>query len=141
MVVLSQTLILAKTFGIAVAIISLGMLFNLDDTRRAFTEMSKSPVSRMLSASNRVLIGSCIVAQYFTSEVTFSSLHPWDWVVFAMGVWLLCVGCLRLWFAQFWVSLVKKHLDKMPIIDCLFGLIFSLLLIYIGYFVPLHYMP
>ena len=56
--------------------------------------------------------------------------------LFAIGVvgWLMMLlGIMRLWFVDSWSSMVKKHVDKVPVLFSLFGLMIGLLLSYVGF--------
>lgn len=122
----------AQLFGIVSTVLALGMLFHLDNARKLASELVDSGAGFILSGVLPVIFGGWIVA---THNVW---VQGWPVVVTIVGWMMLLQGMFRLLFLHTWIALVRKHLDRLPILFSLFGLIFGMLFIYIGFFAHLH---
>lgn len=122
----------AKLFGIVSTILALGVLFNLDNAKKMANDLLDSGAGFVVSGVLPVIFGGWIVA---THNVW---VQGWPVVVTLIGWIMLLEGMVRLIFVKTWTSIVARHIDRVPVLFSLFGLIFGLLLIYIGFFSHLH---
>ena len=120
----------AQLMGIILTVISLGILFNFDNSRELVREMSESATARFISGIFPLFFGLWIL---ITTGHNYSSYDWWQWVIIACSVLMLLAGIFRLLFVDWWVRILKRYVDKAPIFAGLFGLIFGLLLTYIGF--------
>ena len=122
----------AKLFGIVSTILALGMLFNLDNAKKMAADLVDSGAGFVVSGVLPVIFGGWIVA---THNIW---VEGWPVVVTVIGWIMLIEGMVRLLFVKTWTAVMQKHIDRIPVLFSLFGLIFGVLLIYIGFFSHLH---
>lgn len=123
----------AQLFGIVLVVLSLGILFNFDNSRQLVREMAESATARYLSGVFPLFFGLWMIISICGHCV----ITGWgDWVVLVVAIILLLAGVFRLLFVDWWVSILRRYVDKAPIFAGLFGLILGLLLVYIGYVRP-----
>lgn len=120
-------IIFAKWFGLVSTILSLGILFNLEDAREMAKHMVKSETGYIMGGVLPILFGT--LALLFTD----GSYLGWDLVVNAVGFAMLIVGIYRVIFVHHWKALMAKHIEQIPFLFSLFGLMFGVILIYIGF--------
>ena len=121
----------AKWFGIVSIILSLGILFNIENSRQLAAELIDTASGYIVGGVLPLIFGSWVITQHnqWTSG--------WSLAVTIIGWLMLLVGLFRLWFVQAWRQLLKENLDTIPILFSLFGLAIGILLTYVG-FVQLH---
>jgi len=123
----------AQLFGVIFIVMSLGILFNFDNSRQLVNEMSESATARYLSGVFPLFFGVWMIISMCTS----CHFTGWgDWVVLAVAIVMLLAGVFRLLFVDWWVSILRRYVDKAPIFAGLFGLILGFLLTYIGFVRP-----
>ncbi len=120
----------AKWFGIISFILSLGILFNLGDAKRMAKHMVETESGYIMGGVLPIIFGSLA----FMHQNSFTP--GWQLVVTLIGLLMLLIGVFRVVFVKAWMSLVKKYLDAVPTLFSLFGLMFSLLLLYVGFIAP-----
>ena len=120
-------LIFARWFGIVSIILSIGVLFNLDDAAIMAENMVHNESGYIMGGVLPIIFGS-LVFQH--NNFTLS----WQIVVMIIGLFMLAIGIFRVIFVNTWKKLIEKHLNKMPFLFSLFGLIFGMLLLYVGFF-------
>ena len=117
----------AQIFGITLLVLSIGILFNLDNARQLAKELVDSAAGRMVAGILPLVFGSWVVV------MTHGGVTMWAQVVTFIGWIMLLIGVFRIWFVGVWVRLIKNNLDKAPVLFSLFGLMLGLLLSYIGF--------
>lgn len=119
----------AQLFGIVSLLLSLGVLFNLDNSRKMALELTQhaSPAGYILAGVLPIIFGTWVITQH--SDWTVG----WPLVVTLIGWIMMLLGVIRLWFVHAWANTVQKHVDKVPVLFSLFGLMIGLLLSYIGF--------
>ena len=117
----------AQIFGIVSLLLALGILFNLDHSKKMAEQMIHSSTGYIMGGVLPVIFGSWIVTQHNVW------LHGWPLVVTLIGWFMLIIGVFRLWFVRIWIQLLDKHLDRIPVLFALFGLILGFLLCYVGF--------
>ena len=121
----------SRWFGLISVILSLGILFNLDDAKVMAKHMLENETGYIMGGVLPIIFGTLAFMQH-------SSFKPgWQIVVTLIGLFMLIIGIFRVIFVQQWKKLIQRHLDKVPTLFSLFGLICGLLLIYVGFFEPI----
>ena len=126
----------ARWFGLVSLFLSLGILFNLDDAKEMAKRMVKEDSGYIMGGVLPVIFGTLAITCYHS--VSFG----WEFVVTMAGVATTVAGLFRVLFVRQWKSFFQSNVDKIPLLFALFGLMFGLLLIYVGYISPLvryHY--
>jgi hypothetical protein len=121
-------IIFAQWFGVVSVILSLGILFNLNDAQAMAQKMANNESGYIMGAVLPLVFGTLALM----SHPIFSM--GWSVVVTLSGVFLLLIGAFRALFATHWKRLIRRHLDKVPALFALFGLMFGLLMLYVGFF-------
>lgn len=121
----------ARWFGLVSLLLSLGILFNLDDAR----EMAK----RMVKDESGYIMGGVLPIIFGTLSFTcYNSFNfGWELVVTLVGIATTLAGIYRVLFVSHWKNFFQRNVDKIPPLFALFGLMFGLLLVYVGYISPL----
>ena len=111
--------------------LSLGVLFNLSDARQMAKQLGHSPAGYLLAGVLPLIFGLWTV-------MTVNKWAPgWPLVVNLIGWAMVLFSLFRLWFPDAWASYIQKNVDIAPVLFSLFGLMFGLLLSYIGFLAPL----
>ena len=126
-------LIFARWFGLISVILSLGILFNLDDAKIMAKNMVENESGYIMGGILPIVFGSLAFMQ------NNSFVPGWQIVVTLIGLFMLVIGAFRVIFVTAWKSLIQRHLDKIPFLFSLFGLILGLLMFYVGFFVPIEH--
>jgi hypothetical protein len=117
----------AKWFGIVSILLALGILFNIENSRKLAAELIDSASGYIVGGVLPLIFGSWVITQHTQWIV------GWPMVVTLAGWFMLLAGVFRLWFVNTWRHLMKANLDKIPFLFSLFGLMLGLLLIYVGF--------
>ena len=124
-------LIFARWFGLISIILSLGILFNLEDAKAMARNMVDGESGYIMGGVLPIIFGSLAFMQH-------NRFVPgWQIVVTLIGLFMLVIGAYRVLFVNSWKRLISRHLNKVPFLFSLFGLILGCLLLYVGFFVPL----
>ena len=123
-------LVFARWFGVVSVILALGILFNLENAR----EMAKN----LVKSESGYILGGVLPVIFGTLALMFvDSFEPsWALVVTLVGASMLAMGMLRVIFPKSWSILVSRHIEQIPFLFSLFGLMLGVILIYVGYIVP-----
>ena len=125
-------LIFARWFGLVSIILSLGILFNLDDAAIMSRNMTNNESGYIVGGILPIVFGSLTFIMQNNS-----STPSWRFVITIIGLFMLVVGSFRVIFVKTWKKIMKENANKIPFLFSLFGLILSLLLFYIGFFAPI----
>ena len=123
-------IVFARWFGLISLLLSLGILFNLDDARAMAENMIERESGYVMGGVLPIVFGSLA----FMLHHNFVS--NWQLVVTLIGLLTLLMGAFRVLFIQTWKQLMRRHLRKIPFLFSLFGLMFGLLLLYVGWIAP-----
>lgn len=124
----------AKWFGLVTLCLSLGILFNLEDARQMAKHMIKEESGYIMGGVLPIVFGSLAFSCQHSFELS------WRLVVTLIGLAMMLMGLYRVLFVAHWKVTLHRHADKIPPLFALFGLMFSVLLLYVGYISPLvHY--
>lgn len=119
--------VFARWFGLVSVILSLGILFNLEDAKEMAKNLVKSESGYIMGGVLPVIFGSLslVLASRFCL--------CWDLVITLVGLATLLVGIFRVIFVKPWKRLLSEHIDKLPFLFSLFGLMFGVILLYVGF--------
>jgi len=121
-------IVFARWFGVVSVILSLGILFNLEDAREMAKKMIKSETGYIMGGVLPVIFGS--LSLMFISRVELA----WSLLVTLVGAFMLLIGIFRVIFVQQWKVLLSKYIEQIPFLFSLFGLMFGVILLYVGFF-------
>jgi len=123
-------LVFAQWFGLVSMFLSLGILFNIEDACEMAKNLVKSETGYILGGVLPVIFGSL-------SLLFANSLDPsWQLLITIVGACVLAVGVFRVIFVQAWKRLMTRYLAQIPFLFSLFGLMFGVILLYIGFVAP-----
>lgn len=120
-------LVFARWFGLVSVILSLGILFNLEDAREMAKNMVRSETGYIMGGVLPVIFGSL-------SLLFVDSFEPgWTLVVTLVGASMLAIGTYRVIFVKQWKDLISRHIEQIPFLFSLFGLMLGVVLLYVGF--------
>lgn len=117
----------AQWFGVISVILSLGILFNLEDAKNMAQHLIPNETGYIMGGVLPIIFGSLAFLHTRILEIN------WQLVVCIIGALMVLIGAYRVIFVEHWKRLMTKHLEQIPALFSLFGLIFGLLLLYIGF--------
>lgn len=120
-------IVFARWFGLVSVILSLGILFNLEDAREMAKHMVKSETGYIMGGVLPIIFGS--LSLMFMDNFQLD----WDLLVTLVGLAMISIGIFRVIFVKQWRALIAKNIDKIPFLFSLFGLMFGVVLLYIGF--------
>jgi hypothetical protein len=120
-------MIFARWFGIVSVILSLGILFNLEDAREMARHMVKSEAGYIMGGVLPVIFGT--LSLMFVESFNIG----WSLVITLVGSLMLIMGIYRVFFVSQWNDLVSRHIEQIPFLFSLFGLMLGVILLYVGY--------
>lgn len=120
-------ILFARWFGLVSLILSLGILFNLEDARDMAKHMVKSDSGYIMGGVLPIIFGT--LALMFVNQFEPS----WSLVVTIIGTIMLLVGIFRVIFVAQWKALLTQYIQEIPFLFSLFGLMFGVVLLYIGF--------
>lgn len=120
-------LMFARWFGVVSVVLSLGILFNLEDAR----EMAKS----MVHTETGYIMGGVLPVIFGSLSLLFVNSLESDWslVVTLIGSAMLAAGIYRVMFVKHWKALMLSNLEQIPFLFSLFGLMLGVILLYVGF--------
>jgi len=120
-------IIFARWFGLVSVILSLGILFNLEDAR----DMAK----HMVKSDSGYIMGGVLPTIFGSLSLMFASSFELGWtlIITVIGTIMVLVGIFRVIFVKQWKALLSQHIQEIPFLFSLFGLMFGVILLYIGF--------
>jgi hypothetical protein len=120
-------IIFARWFGLVSVILSLGILFNLEDAR----DMAK----HMVRSDSGYIMGGVLPTIFGSWSLMFANSFELGWhlIVTVIGASMVLVGIFRVIFVKQWKALLSKYIQEIPFLFSLFGLMFGVILLYVGY--------
>jgi hypothetical protein len=121
-------IIFARWFGLVSVLLSLGILFNLEDA----LEMAKG----MVKTETGYIMGGVLPIIFGTLSLLYADcdgIFCWNMVTAVVGSGMLAAGIYRVMFAKQWKILMTKHLEQIPFLFSLFGLMLGVILLYVGF--------
>lgn len=122
-------IVFARWFGIVSVILSLGILFNIEDARKMAKNMVSSESGYIMGGVLPVIFGS--LSLLFVNSFELS----WRLLITLVGGCVLLAGIFRVIFVELWQQLISRNVDKIPFLFSLFGLMFGVILLYVGFIV------
>lgn len=120
-------IIFARWFGLVSVLLSLGILFNLEDAQEMAKSMIKTETGYIMGGVLPIIFGS--LALLFVNNID----TKWDTVVTIIGTGMMLAGIFRVMFVNLWKKLMERHLEQIPFLFSLFGLMLGLILVYVGF--------
>lgn len=119
--------VFARWFGLVSLFLSLGILFNLEDAR----EMAKN----MVKSESGYIMGGVLPVIFGSLSILFANSLELNWALFItlVGACVLIIGIFRVIFVEQWKLLISRYIEQIPFLFSLFGLMFGVILIYIGF--------
>lgn len=117
----------ARWFGLVSVILSLGILFNLEDALEMARNLVKSETGYIMGGVLPVIFGSL-------SLLFIDCFGPcWSMVVTLVGLTMLLAGGFRVIFVRQWKTLMSRYVESLPFLFSLFGLMLGVILLYVGF--------
>ncbi len=120
-------IIFARWFGLVSVILSLGVLFNLEDARDMAKHMVKSDSGYIMAGVLPTIFGSLSLIFAHGFEL------GWALIMTLIGASMLLVGIFRTIFVKQWKTVVSQYIEEIPFLFSLFGLMFGVILLYVGF--------
>ncbi len=120
-------IIFARWFGLVSAILSLGILFNLEDARDMAKHMVKSDSGYIMGGVLPTIFGS------LSLMFAHSFALGWTLIITSIGASMLLIGVFRVIFVKQWKALLSQYIQEIPFLFSLFGLMFGVILLYVGF--------
>lgn len=120
-------IVFARWFGLVSILLSLGILFNLEDAREMAKHMVKTETGYIMGGVLPIIFGS--LSLIYIDKLALG----WNLVVGLVGAAMLAVGTFRVIFVKLWKTLLTQHLEQIPFLFSLFGLMFGVILLYVGF--------
>jgi len=117
----------ARWFGVVSVLLSLGILFNLEDAQ----EMAKG----MVKTETGYIMGGVLPIIFGTLSLLFVDCFDacWHLVVTFVGASMVLAGIYRVMFVRHWKSVMAAHIEGIPFLFSLFGLMLGVILLYVGF--------
>lgn len=120
-------IIFARWFGLVSALLSLGILFNLEDARDMAKHMVKSDSGYIMGGVLPIIFGS--LSLMFVNNFDLG----WSSIITLIGSSMLLIGIFRVIFVKQWKALISQYIQEIPFLFSLFGLMFGVILLYVGF--------
>ncbi len=120
-------IIFARWFGLVSVILSLGILFNLEDARDMAKHMVKADSGYIMGGVLPTIFGS--LALMFVNSFELG----WTLIITVIGTSMLLIGIFRVIFVKQWRALLSQYIQEIPFLFSLFGLMFGVILLYVGF--------
>lgn len=120
-------LIFARWFGLVSLFLSLGILFNLEDAKKMAKHMVDSETGYIMGGVLPIIFGSLSIL--FVNGLDMN----WNLLITLVGATVLAVGIFRVIFVKQWKILISRNIERIPFLFSLFGLMFGVILLYIGF--------
>ncbi len=120
-------IVFARWFGLVSLFLSLGILFNLEDAR----QMARN----MVNGESGYIMGGVLPVIFGSLSILFANSFELSWalLITLVGACVLFIGIFRVIFVKQWKMLIEKYIDHIPFLFSLFGLMFGVILLYIGF--------
>ncbi len=120
-------LMFARWFGVVSVLLSLGILFNLEDAQQMARNMVKTETGYIMGGVLPIMFGSM--------ALLFTDCRDLDWhlIVSLVGFSMIFAGIFRVMFVKQWKALMSQHIENIPFLFSLFGLMLGVVLVYVGF--------
>lgn len=124
-------LFFARWFGLISIILALGILFNPKNAREMAKGMINTETGYVMGAVLPIVFGS----------LAFMHHHAFEsgprLIIDIIGLSMILLGTFKAWFPQQWRKILGEHIDIVPPMFALFGMMFGFILLYVGFISPL----
>lgn len=120
-------IVFARWFGLVSVFLSLGILFNLENAREMAKHMVRSETGYIMGGVLPIIFGSLCLIYVDSFDI------GWNLVLTFVGSCMLAAGIFRALFVRQWQTLIARHIEQIPFLFSLFGLMFGVILIYVGF--------
>jgi hypothetical protein len=120
-------IIFARWSGLVSVILSFGILFNLEDARDMAKHMVKSDSGYIMGGVLPTIFGSLSLMFAHSFEL------GWTLIITLIGTSMVLIGIFRVIFVRQWKALLSKYIQEIPFLFSLFGLMFGVILLYVGF--------
>ena len=124
-------ILFARWFGLISTILALGILFNPKNAREMAKGMVKTETGYIMGAVLPIIFGS----------LAFMHHHAFEpgprLIIDIIGLSMIILGAYRAWFPEHWKKVLGEHIDIVPPMFALFGMMFGVILLYVGFIAPL----
>ncbi len=120
-------IVFARWFGLVSVILSFGILFNLEDAREMARNLVKSESGYIMGGVLPVIFGS--LSLMFANSFEMG----WPMLITLVGATTFVIGTFRVIFVKQWKILMSKHIEQIPFLFSLFGLMLGVILLYVGF--------
>ena len=120
-------IIFARWFGLVSILLSVGILFNLEDARDMAKHMVKSDSGYIMGGVLPIIFGT--LALMFVNYFELG----WSLIITFIGAMMLLIGIFRVIFVKQWKALLSHYIELIPFLFSLFGLMFGVILLYVGF--------
>jgi uncharacterized membrane protein len=117
----------ARWFGVVSVLLSLGILFNLEDALEMAKSMVKTETGYIMGGVLPIIFGSLSLLYIDCFDLC------WNLVVTLVGGSMVLAGIYRVMFVKQWKALMSRHLEQIPFLFSLFGLMLGVILLYVGF--------
>jgi uncharacterized membrane protein len=117
----------ARWFGVVSVLLSLGILFNLEDALEMAKSMVKTETGYIMGGVLPIIFGSLSLLYIDCFDLC------WNLVVTIVGGSMVLAGIYRVMFVKQWKALMSRHLEQIPFLFSLFGLMLGVILLYVGF--------
>lgn len=121
---------IAKLFSIVSILLALGILFHMNEAVKLAEDLIETASGYILGGVLPIIFGG------WTLLMAGPISMDWSLVVFAAGLFMLIIGAYRVLCVNHWRTLMRQHIDKIPALFALFGLMLGILLFYVGFISP-----
>lgn len=128
---LREYLMMARLFGVISLVMSLGILINIERSRKLADELITTASGYIVGGVLPLVFGGWVLVQRTQWEPS-----RWGNTVALVGLFMFLIGVFRLWFVKLWKHLMIKYVRYIPFLFSLLGLVLASLLLYIGYVSP-----
>lgn len=120
-------LVFARWFGLVSVFLSLGILFNLED--------AKQMARHMVNGESGYIMGGVLPIIFGSLSLVFANSFDLGWtlLITLVGLSMLAIGIFRVIFVRQWKIIIGANIEKIPFLFSLFGLMFGVVLIYVGF--------
>lgn len=120
-------LVFARWFGLVSIFLSLGILFNLED--------AKQMARNMVNDESGYIMGGVLPIIFGSLSLLFANSFELNWVLLItlVGAATLAIGIFRVIFVKQWKIIIGQNIEKIPFLFSLFGLMFGVILLYVGF--------
>ena len=120
-------ILFARWFGIISTLLALGILFNLDDAKVMAKRMVDTETGYIMGGVLPIIFGSLAFMHYNIFDLSRQLL------VTLIGLAMLLIGTYRVIFVDSWKKIMHRYVDLVPSLFSLFGLMFGVILLYVGF--------